>query len=258
MYYIKLHNNQKLHRYLRISLWMLLAAYAINLPVSWITAEYMGGMATDPMAIRENIGLFIITGIISLITGLAGLVFPVLFIIWMYRAYENLQKINPALTDHQLGWTIGAWFVPVLNFFRPYHIIAEIWNKTQRAMRNEGEQYNHEPQTQINLWWGTWMGGVLIAIIGAIYMMSNTLGRISSMRSFQRFDTQEIMQENITTSLIINGVAAVFYLAALVFLGSALKKIAPIEEGLAERVDRKGYGQWGTQQGQQSYPGQNY
>jgi hypothetical protein len=251
MYYIKLHNNQKLHRYLRITLWMLFAVYIINLPVSWITAQYTTGLASDPMSIRDNIGVIIASSIISLIAGLAGMVFPILFIIWMFRAYENLHKINPALPEYSVGWTIGAWFVPILNFIRPVQMIVEIWNKTQRAMRAEGEQYSHEPPKLINLWWGVWMAGVAVAVVGAIIAMNQAFDRMGRIRSLQTFNSQEMIEDTMTTSLIINGVAAVFYLAALAILSQVLKKLAPIEEGLAERVNRSGFGQWGTGMPQQ-------
>ncbi|MCA6364448.1 MAG: DUF4328 domain-containing protein [Bacteroidetes bacterium] len=251
MYYIKLHPNQKLHRYLRITLWMLFAAYIINLPLQWIMTSTMSRIATDPMSVRDNLGMVLTSGIISLVTGLAGLVFPILFLIWMYRAYENLQRINPALPDYALGWTIGGWFVPFLNFVRPFQMIAEIWNKTQRAMRADGEQYAHEPQKPVNLWWGIWMGGVAVAIVGAVIAMNRTFDQMGQIRRFQTFDTQQMMQESMQTSLIINGIAAVFYLAALAVLSTVLKKMVTFEDELAERVNRSGYGQWGTGMPQQ-------
>lgn len=45
----------------------------------------------------------------------------ILFILWFRRAYYNLHQVVKHL-EHSEGWAAGAWFVPILNFFRPYHI----------------------------------------------------------------------------------------------------------------------------------------
>ncbi|OYT14315.1 MAG: hypothetical protein B6I19_00475 [Bacteroidetes bacterium 4572_114] len=52
-----------------------------------------------------------------------------LFLVWFYRAYENLShRVNKV--DHSKGWSIWAWFVPVISMYRPYNIMNELNKKT--------------------------------------------------------------------------------------------------------------------------------
>ncbi|MCU0433788.1 MAG: DUF4328 domain-containing protein [Bacteroidia bacterium] len=253
MYYIKLHNNQKLHRFLRITLWFLIAAYLINVPVSLMSYKYISAIGTNPLAMRENMGIIIVSGIIGTFTGLLGWAFPILFLVWFYRAYENLQKINPALPSYAVGWSIGAWFVPILNFIRPFTMMSEIWNKTQRAMRADDEQYAHEPQPLLYLWWGTTLAGVTVAIVGVIITIGKTFERIAEIRHNRFVAPEEIMDDTLSTTIPINIITLIFYVAAMVLLSIILKKLSAIEEGLADRVNRSGFGQWGTPQQQQNW-----
>jgi hypothetical protein len=51
----------------------------------------------------------------------------VTFIMWLYRAYQNVDAVKPGGRRHSHGWAIGAWFVPILNLFRPKQIVNDIW-----------------------------------------------------------------------------------------------------------------------------------
>ena len=85
----------------------------------------------------------------------------VVLIMWMRRAYYNLHQrpdIHPEYSD---GWAAGAWFVPFLNFVRPFTIMREVWQDTQRAAWGR----IIEPPTLVGWWWATF---VLKMIIGRI------------------------------------------------------------------------------------------
>lgn len=73
----------------------------------------------------------------------------VLFIMWFRRAYYNLEKIR-VFTEHSEGWAAGAWFVPILNWIRPFQMMKELWHKTQEA--TEGILHVN-PDRIVNVWW---------------------------------------------------------------------------------------------------------
>ena len=41
------------------------------------------------------------------------------FVVWFYRAYENLRALGVLSLRWGTGWAVGGWFVPFLNFVRP-------------------------------------------------------------------------------------------------------------------------------------------
>ena len=72
----------------------------------------------------------------------------VTFLMWFSRAYSNLPALGMAERRYGQGWSIGAWFVPILNLFRPKQIANDTW----RA----GEQVAHLPAL-LNWWWALWL-----------------------------------------------------------------------------------------------------
>ena len=63
-------------------------------------------------------------GIFGWVARFAG---AAVFIAWMHRAYRNLDVLDPGARRFDQGWAIGAWFVPVLMWWRPKQIINDIW-----------------------------------------------------------------------------------------------------------------------------------
>jgi hypothetical protein len=72
----------------------------------------------------------------------------VIFIMWMFRAYKNVDAVARGARRYDHGWAIGAWFVPILNLFRPKQIINDIW----RAGGNQPE-----PPALLAVWWVMWL-----------------------------------------------------------------------------------------------------
>lgn len=64
--------------------------------------------------------------VLGILGELASIVSLIVFVFWFYRARINAdgrgwrQRRSP-------GWTIGAWFVPVLGVYYPFQIMADIW-----------------------------------------------------------------------------------------------------------------------------------
>jgi uncharacterized membrane protein len=87
------------------------------------------------------------------------------FIMWFRRAYWNLhQKVHNL--SHSEGWAAGAWFVPIVNLFRPYQIMNELYEKTEIYLINKGIKPNTSLNTtHVGIWWTFW---IICGIIGRI------------------------------------------------------------------------------------------
>ena len=67
------------------------------------------------------------------------------------------------------GWAIGAWFVPILNLWRPKQVINDVW---RAGGRDAGDA---EPGWLLLSWWLLWMfADVALRIAGSRYGAAET------------------------------------------------------------------------------------
>ena len=93
--------------------WLLLilaAAYAISTVMT--LAVYGFGEYSTPARIDRFSSGEVAISVIGFVQSGIALAVAVLFIIWFYRAYDNLRAVTSAGPRRSPGWTIGAWFVP--------------------------------------------------------------------------------------------------------------------------------------------------
>lgn len=90
--------------------------------------------AGDPAALAqaqaadENVALVSVLGLAALIATGAT------FIAWFHRAYVNIERLGARGLRSTKGWSIGAWFVPILNLVRPKQLMDDIWRASDPAL----------------------------------------------------------------------------------------------------------------------------
>jgi len=93
-----------------------------------------------------------VIGLVSLLLTLSTII---LFIRWFRRAYYNLHRIPGANPQFEEGWAAGAWFVPILNWFRPCQIMNEIWKGHQQTLIHRlGEPRSN---VLVGWWWAAYL-----------------------------------------------------------------------------------------------------
>jgi hypothetical protein len=87
--------------------------------------------------------------VLVLVTGL-------LYFNWLYNSVRNVREVRGKAMRATPGWAIGYWFIPIVNFYRPYQTVRDLWERS-----SEGIEVKEIPPP-IGLWWLTYfMGGVL-------------------------------------------------------------------------------------------------
>lgn len=96
--------------------------------------------------------------IVAIIYSLLFITSAVFFIMWFRRAYANQeQKFGDMATTN--GWAAGVWFVPILNLFRPYRMMSEIYENAIYHLEKRGVIDNKPSRMQlVGWWWGIWIG----------------------------------------------------------------------------------------------------
>jgi hypothetical protein len=111
-------------------------------------------------------------GLVQTVLLLATAVF---FIRWLRLAYRNADVVAPGLRRYGHGWAIGAWFVPVLNLWRPKQIVNDAW----RAGDSSGTPYTARLPALLNVWWAGWI-------------LTNLLGQVAARLAFRQDTVEEL------------------------------------------------------------------
>ncbi|MEH0421702.1 DUF4328 domain-containing protein [Streptomyces sp. B21-083] len=85
----------------------------------------------------------------------------VLFLVWLARSRRNAQELSPRASVPSPGWTIGVWFIPVVNLFVPRRLILDIGRASSSSW---GQRRN---TTLVNLWWVAWVSHTLVLVAAA-------------------------------------------------------------------------------------------
>ncbi len=103
----------------------------------------------------------------GLIGGAQVLVFVVtaiVWLVWLHRAYANLGAVGVRKAKFTTGWAVGYWFVPFVNLVRPYQIVVDLWQRSDRL--NAEASVEHLPGPPVIAWW--W----------GVYLLSGFAGRV--------------------------------------------------------------------------------
>ncbi|MGY5058898.1 DUF4328 domain-containing protein [Streptomyces sp. 900105755] len=95
-------------------------------------------------------------------SGLVSMVFvnlmtltTVLFLVWLARSRRNAQELSPGAAVPSPAWTIGTWFIPVVNLIAPRRSVLDIG-------RAASPSWEKRDTTLVNLWWAAWVGHALV------------------------------------------------------------------------------------------------
>jgi len=141
-----------------ILIWIALAVNCISLVSSYFqydllqTAANGGEISTEYATSNDNREQAI--GIIQLIVFVVS---AITFIQWFRRAYFNLHLRVNHLSETE-GWAAGCWFVPIVNLYRPYQIMKELFQETHLFLkRNDVLTNEHFSTASLGLWWTFWI-----------------------------------------------------------------------------------------------------
>lgn len=87
------------------------------------------------------------------------------WLVWQYRAYANLKLVGSRDTEVTEGWSVGYWFIPLVNLVRVYQITNELWRRSE--LKNIRDPIGGLSGTPLIVAW--WL----------VYLVTGFLGRTS-------------------------------------------------------------------------------
>ena len=73
------------------------------------------------------------------------------------------------------GWSVGYYFIPILNLYKPFRAMKEIW----QVSHNPVSWKSDETVPILNGWWALWiLSGILGQLSFRLSMSANTIGSL--------------------------------------------------------------------------------
>jgi len=136
----------------------LLSGYSSYLQIQ-LLEDFNAGIDVSDERIESNDQREVILSLLALV---ANVITIIMFLRWFRRAYFN--KGIRSESEYTDGWAVGAWFVPILNLFRPYQIMKEMWRYTESKVIGLGASAAHNSMI-VGLWWFLW---IISSILGNV------------------------------------------------------------------------------------------
>src|SRR5690606_11491794 len=156
----------------------LLATYAgasvwagvVDLRELWMVRDAMAGtpltQAAIDAAVERQSQTFWAFLIVLVLTAIA-------FLRWVHVANKSLRHLGEYL-EYTRAQTVRSFFIPILNLFRPYTAVANLWRMSGPG---EGAARAVAPLPLFfKAWWLTWIGsGIVTRIASRLYTRAEDL-----------------------------------------------------------------------------------
>ncbi|KOR33555.1 hypothetical protein TI05_00320 [Achromatium sp. WMS3] len=153
-------------------MWILIGINIISLISNLLQMDLLasGYISEGAAEINDNRQLFIgITfSIVYIITG-------IMFLRWVHLLNKNCHGFGTQDMKFTPGWAIGYYFVPLLNLYKPYQAMQEIW----KVSTNPINWQNQNGSTLIGWWWTLFLiSNLLINISFRMSMSSESIDNL--------------------------------------------------------------------------------
>ncbi|MDW0119902.1 MAG: DUF4328 domain-containing protein [Nitrososphaeraceae archaeon] len=123
-------------------------------------------------SLENNYGIAgLIAGVISG-TSIAVISFLIFFVhlVWYYRATKNIHSFGAKWVTSPV-MAVVWWFIPIFNFWKPYHVTQQIWKASNPEVHLiEGTEWKRSPSSiLVKQWWALYLIAIAGLVVGGIF-----------------------------------------------------------------------------------------
>ena len=93
-----------------------------------------------------------------------------LFIPWLHQARANLRALGARRLRFGREWTYLAFAIPVLNAYRPYQVVSEVWRGSDPASTDPLGWQRLTTSRLVLAWWLGLVGWVAFELLSALLL----------------------------------------------------------------------------------------
>jgi hypothetical protein len=96
---------------------------------------------------------------------LVALFTVVTFLVWFYRAHQNLLAFRPEPLENSAADAVWSFFIPFVNLVKPYSVMREIWVESDPALPPFAvPAYTEAPASRlVSAWWALFIARGVIS-----------------------------------------------------------------------------------------------
>jgi len=152
------------------------AAFVLAAAVSWLAAGYDLGELRTVAAIQNGASLApaerLAHAQAGRLLGVAQLACAALlaavFLPWLHEARANLRALGARRLRFGREWTYLGFAIPLLNAFRPYQVVSEIWRGSDPASRDPLEWQRVPTGRLVTAWWVALVAWVALELLAGL------------------------------------------------------------------------------------------
>ena len=92
-------------------------------------------------------------GVVGIAQLIISIVSGILILKWIYRANYNVRQLGATGMKFTPGWSIGWYFVPIINLWKPYQAMKEIWKTSSDPLNWKTQSVS----SILSWWWLFWI-----------------------------------------------------------------------------------------------------
>jgi hypothetical protein len=139
-----------LTKLLKVLLGLGVAMGVVSLVSSLMQAELLNRGSFSEAEAQSNDSRKQIIGLLQLALYLFT---AVIFGQWIVRANKNVRALGADGLRITPGWAVGYFFVPIVNMWRPYHAMKDLW----RASHHPASWATTSASSILPTWWTLWL-----------------------------------------------------------------------------------------------------
>lgn len=191
---------QRLGQILQFALSAFLVIEMVTIASSWLQLVLLSTDFTDAAAEANDHRERLVA-----IVYLACLIpLAILFMRWIYVAKKDLRELGVRSTKFTPGWSVGWFFVPIANLWKPYQAMAETFRASDPQRMAHSDWRNAPVGIVVKLWWFLWIFGVLVA-----YVSSGMLGRAETVEEFEAATNAQIVSSIVVAASTVTAIGLV-------------------------------------------------
>jgi len=145
--------------FLQLLLGIATLIYAFAVWNDFAYRDALSGFEAGTISLDEAVAVEDRWGLSASIELIMYLVIGVIWVVWMWRLYRNVEALGRR-RKHSIHWCIWGWVIPIGSLWIPRMITGDIWRKSDPSDLAD-------PAARVpwiyNLWWGLFLVTVFVS-----------------------------------------------------------------------------------------------